>query len=109
TQDQQIRLTPTKPSDPKPRPPPGHQHGRAVAMPFHAITEHLPANSGQLTVHSADGFTATYVVDNSTKISKNRKASDIRQVAANDRVTILATKTGSTTTVTRIGDTGPAR
>ncbi|MGH3781344.1 MAG: hypothetical protein ACRDRO_12145, partial [Pseudonocardiaceae bacterium] len=41
TQDQQIRLTPTEPSDPKPRPPPGHQHGRAVAMPFHAITEHL--------------------------------------------------------------------
>lgn len=64
------------------------------------------SKSGQLTVRSADGFTATYVVNNSTKISKKRKTSDISQVAANDRVTILATKTGSTRTATRIGDTG---
>jgi hypothetical protein len=67
------------------------------------------ANSGQLSVRSADGFTATYVVDTSTKVGKNRKTSDISQVAANDQVTILATKTGSTTTATRISDTGPAR
>jgi len=67
------------------------------------------AGSGQLAVRSADGFTATYVVDNSTKIRKNSKAIDISQVAANDRVTILATKIGSTITATRIGDTGPAR
>ncbi len=67
------------------------------------------ANSGQLIVRSADGFTATYVVDTSTKIGKNRKASDISQVAANDQVTILATKTGGTTTATRISDTGPVR
>lgn len=67
------------------------------------------ANSGQLVVRSADGFTATYVVDNSTKISKGRKASDIGQVAANDRVIVLATKAGSTITATNIRDTGPAR
>jgi Domain of unknown function (DUF5666) len=67
------------------------------------------ANSGQLTVRSADGFTATYVVDNSTKIRKGRKASDISQVVANDRVLVLATKAGGTITATGIRDTGPAR
>ena len=67
------------------------------------------ANSGQLTVRSADGFTATYVVDNSTKIRKDRKASDISQVVANDRVLVLATKAGGTITATGIRDTGPAR
>jgi hypothetical protein len=67
------------------------------------------ANSGQLVVRSADGFTATYVVDDSTKIRKDRKASGISQVAANDRVIVLATKAGSTTTATNIRDTGPAR
>jgi hypothetical protein len=67
------------------------------------------ANSGQLTVRSADGFTATYVVDNSTKIRKDRKAGDISQVVANDRVLVLATKAGGTITATGIRDTGPAR
>src|SRR5262249_48295698 len=42
-------------------------------------------DSGTLTVHSADGFSATYTVDSSTKISKNRQASDISQVAVNDQ------------------------
>jgi hypothetical protein len=67
------------------------------------------ANSGQLIVRSADGFTATYAVDDSTKIRKDRKASDISQVAANDRVIVLATKAGSTITATNIRDTGPAK
>ncbi|HWR49440.1 MAG TPA: hypothetical protein VN327_17790 [Pseudonocardiaceae bacterium] len=66
------------------------------------------ANSGQLTVRSADGFTATYVVNNSTKINKDRKTSKISQVVAKDRVTVLATKAGSTATATRIHDTGTA-
>jgi hypothetical protein len=65
------------------------------------------ANSGQLTVRSADGFTATYVVDNSTKIRKDRQTSDVSQLAANDRVTVVATKTGNTATATRIADAGP--
>jgi hypothetical protein len=67
------------------------------------------ANPGQLTVRSADGFTATYVVNNSTKISKNRQASDISQVVANDRVMVLATKTGNTVTAEHITDTGVAK
>jgi Domain of unknown function (DUF5666) len=67
------------------------------------------ANPGQLTVRSADGFTATYVVNNSTKIRKNRLASDISQVVANDRVMVLATKTGNTVTAEHITDTGVAK
>ncbi|HET9255834.1 MAG TPA: DUF5666 domain-containing protein, partial [Pseudonocardiaceae bacterium] len=67
------------------------------------------AGPGTLTVHSADGFSATYTVDDSTKIRKNRQASDISQVAANDQVTVLATKTGDTLTATRIDDSGPAK
>jgi hypothetical protein len=67
------------------------------------------ANPGQLTVRSADGFTATYAVGDSTKVRKNREDSDISQVVANDRVTVLATKAGNTITATRIRDTGPAK
>lgn len=67
------------------------------------------ANSGQLTVRSADGFSATYVVDNSTKVHKGRKSGDISQVLANDRVTVVATKAGGTATATRISDIGPAK
>jgi hypothetical protein len=67
------------------------------------------ANSGQLTVRSADGFSSTYVMDSSTKVRKNRHTGDIGQVAANDRVIVLAIKAGNTSTATRIGDLGPAR
>jgi Domain of unknown function (DUF5666) len=67
------------------------------------------ASPDGLTVRSADGFTATYTVNNSTKIRKDRKASDISQVATNDRVIVLATKAGNTVTATRINDTGPAK
>ncbi|MBV9140066.1 MAG: hypothetical protein JO115_03970 [Pseudonocardiales bacterium] len=67
------------------------------------------ANPGQLTVRSADGFTATYAVGDSTKVRKDRKDSDISQVVANDRVTVVATKAGNTITATRIRDTGPAK
>jgi hypothetical protein len=67
------------------------------------------ASSGRLTVRSADGFTATYVVNNSTKIRRDRKVGNINQVVANDRVIVVATKAGGTTTATRIHDTGPAK
>jgi len=82
-------------------------HGYQVIEVQRGIVD--SANSRQLTVRSADGFSATYVVNNSTKIHKDRRARDIGQVAANDRVIVLAIKTGSTTAATRIGDLGPAR
>ena len=64
--------------------------------------------SGTLTVHSADGFSATYTVDGSTKIRKNRATSDISQVVTNDRVTVVAIKAGDIVTAQYIDDTGPA-
>lgn len=82
-------------------------HGYQVVDIQRGIVE--SANFGQLTVRSADGFSATYVVDNLTKVHKGRRPGDIRQVVANDRVTVVATRTGGTATATRIGDTGPAR
>lgn len=67
------------------------------------------AGPGTLTIHSADGFSATYTVDSTTKITKNRQDNDITQVAVNDRVIVVAIKAGDTLTAQRIDDTGPAR
>lgn len=66
-------------------------------------------NSGQLTVRSTDGFTATYTTNDSTKIHKGRKSSDISQVLANDRVIVVATKADGTATATHIRDDGPVK
>lgn len=65
--------------------------------------------SGTLTVQSADGFSATYTVDSSTKISKNRQTGDISQVATNDEVNVVAINANGTLTAQRIDDTGPAQ
>ncbi|MDQ3826222.1 MAG: DUF5666 domain-containing protein, partial [Actinomycetota bacterium] len=54
--------------------------------------------SGTLTVQSADGFSATYTVNSSTKISKNHQGSDISQVATNDQVTVVAINADGTLT-----------
>ena len=67
------------------------------------------ADSATLTVQSADGFSATYAVNSSTKITKNRQTSDISQVATNDQVSIMAINAGGTLTAQRINDTGPAQ
>jgi hypothetical protein len=61
-----------------------------------------------VTVKSADGFTATYVVNSGTKVHKDKQASAITNVANGDRIRIRATKNGNTDTATRIGDAGPA-
>ncbi len=66
------------------------------------------ASSGQLTVRSADGFTTTYLTNDSTKIRKDRKSGNISQVLVNDRVTVVATKANGTATATHIRDGGPA-
>jgi hypothetical protein len=82
-------------------------HGYQVVDLQRGIVDSI--NSGRLTVRSADGFTATYVVNGSTKILKDHKSSDISQVLAKDRVTIMATKTNGTVTATHIRDSGPAK
>jgi hypothetical protein len=59
-----------------------------------------------ITVKSADGFTGTYVVDSTTKVSKTGQSSAIGNVANGDNVVIAATHTGNTDTAKRIGDHG---
>ena len=63
----------------------------------------------KLTIRSADGFSATYAVNQSTKIRKDRKPSDIAQVMTNDKVLVVATKSGNTATATHIVDTGGSK
>jgi hypothetical protein len=62
-----------------------------------------------ITVKSTDGFTATYTVDPSTKVRKDKQASAIAQVANGDRVFVVATKSGTADTATRIADSGPPK
>ena len=59
-----------------------------------------------ITVKSPDGFTATYVVDSSTKVRKTGQQSAIANVANGDNVGIAAVHSGSTDTAKRIGDRG---
>lgn len=59
-----------------------------------------------ITVKSPDGFTATYVVDSSTKVRKTGQQSAIGSVANGDNVGIAAVHGGSTDTAKRIGDHG---
>lgn len=61
-----------------------------------------------ITVKSPDGFTATYAIDPASKIREDKKAATIGDVKTGDRVQLIATKSGSTATVKRIGDHGPA-
>jgi len=67
-------------------------------------------NAGSVTVKSTDGFTATYTLTPTTKIHKDKQtATTTTQITTNDRVRVLATKTGTTATATHIGDAGPTK
>jgi hypothetical protein len=81
-------------------------HGQEVMDIQRGTVESV--SPGQLKVRSADGFSATYAVNHSTKIRKNGKPSDIAQVTTHDQVIVLATKSGTNVTATRIVDTGGA-
>lgn len=66
-------------------------------------------DTGSITVKSDDGFSATYTISPNTKVHKAKKPATVSQVAANDRVRLVASKNGGTATVERIGDAGPAK
>ncbi len=66
-------------------------------------------DAGSITVKSDDGFSATYTISPNTKVHKAKKPATVSQVAANDRVRLVASKNGGTATVERIGDAGPAK
>ncbi|HEY4453633.1 MAG TPA: hypothetical protein VGN81_04910 [Pseudonocardiaceae bacterium] len=59
-----------------------------------------------ITVKSQDGFSATYVVNSTTKVRKTGQQSAIANVANGDNVVIAAIHSGSTDTAKRIGDHG---
>jgi len=66
-------------------------------------------NAGSVTVKSKDGFSATYTLNPTTKVHKGKQTATTAQLTTNDRVRVLADKTGTTATATRIGDAGPAK
>jgi len=65
-------------------------------------------DAGSITVKSTspDGFTATYKIDQSTKVHKGKKSAQVGDIAINDRVQLTAVKAGGTTTAQHIGDSG---
>jgi len=115
--------TPAAPGTATPAAPthPGHhkgQLGRAVHGEFTVHTKTgdktldtqrgvvTAVNAGSVTVKSTDGFTATYTLTPTTKIHKGKQTATTTQITTNDRVRVLATKTGTTATATHIGDAG---
>jgi hypothetical protein len=117
--------TPAAPAHPaKATTHPGHhggQLGRAEHGEFTAHTKTgdktldtqrgvvTAVNTGSVTVKSTDGFTATYTLTPTTKVHKGTQTATTTQITTNDRVRILATKTGTTATATHIGDAGPTQ
>jgi len=117
--------TPATPAHPaKATTHPGHhggQLGRAVHGEFTVHTKTgdktldtqrgvvTAVNAGSVTVKSTDGFTATYTLTPSTKVHKGKQTATTTQITTNDRVRVLATKTGTTATATHIGDAGPTQ
>src|SRR4051812_29352311 len=57
-----------------------------------------------ISVKSDDGFTATYTVNNDTKIRKGGKESAIGDVHTGDKVAVVATKANGATTATRVAE-----
>ncbi len=66
-------------------------------------------NASSVTVKSTDGFSTTYTIDPTTKVHKGKTTAAVSQIATNDQVRVMATKTGNTATAQRIGDEGPAK
>jgi len=66
-------------------------------------------NATSVTVKSTDGFSSTYTINPTTKVRKDKTTAAVSQIATNDRVQVMATKTGSTVIAQRIGDIGPAK
>lgn len=110
--------TPAPPSSSTPAPAPKKHHGLLTRVDHGEVTlkgkKHrvLDVQRGQvqavsptsITVKSDDGFTATYTVDQDTKVKKAKQDAAIDKVAQNDKVTVVATKDGSTLTAKRLND-----
>ena len=60
------------------------------------------ASATSITVKSADGYTATYVIGPDTTVRKNGQAATAAELRAGDRVFVAAAKDGSTPQALRI-------
>ena len=56
----------------------------------------------ELTVRSADGFSATYLIGAETKVRKNRQAAAPADLQAGDRIYVVAVRDGSTLKALRV-------
>lgn len=79
----------------------GGKKPKVVAFQRGTVTA---VSSTSLTVKSADDFSATYVVDGSTKVREKKEKTDIGAVKTGDKVRVVAVEDGSTVTATRIAD-----
>ena len=55
-----------------------------------------------LTVESADGYSATYLIKPETKVRQGKQPGQLTDLTADDRVRVVAVKDGSTLTAKRI-------
>lgn len=62
-----------------------------------------------ISVRSADGFTATYAVASTSKVTSKGTVSAIADVHAGDDVSVAALKNGGTDTVLHLRDAGPPK
>lgn len=62
----------------------------------------VSVSASSLQLRSADGFTATYALTAETRIRKGHKNGQTGALAAGDAVTVLANRSGSTLTATRV-------
>jgi hypothetical protein len=76
----------------------GKQH-RVVVFQRGPATK---VDGSALTVRSADGYTATYVIGTETKVRKNRAAATAADLEADDRIYVVAVKDGSTLEALRV-------
>ena len=61
-------------------------------------------SSTAITLKSADGFTATYVINGGTKVRKDGSASKIGDIKKGDTVRVVALKTGGTVTARLVAE-----
>lgn len=62
----------------------------------------VSASATSLQVRSADGFTATYVLNGDTRLRKGHRSDQPVKLATGDLVTVVATRSGDSLTATRV-------
>ncbi len=66
-------------------------------------------NDTSITVQSTGTFSAVYTLSPTTKVHKGKTAARVGDIAAGDRVQLIAVKSDKTATAQHIRDAGPAK